>query len=318
MKKVIFFYFMIIFSNVFGVYSNNFSKNRSYKTDHINMVSVSSSNLDNINYELNRKRHHSNSQMDKSSPSLKKSKLESKSQQFSKESSSSRNLPSDLIAAVKKGKEDRVRYFVETKNMSVNLRDKFGKTLLEHAVYYNHENIVKYLIKNGADVNAPNKKGFTPIMFAESVTTVKYLLKHGAKLNTANECGDTVLHLLSNHNATENNYTDIIKYLIDHGANVNLQNEVGNTPLHLATRINNEIVAKYLIDHDSFVNKRNLYGNTPLIYTILNNNMKLAQYLIDHGANVDYKYVDNNTALTIAENFDRYEIVDLLKKAGAK
>lgn len=317
MKKTIFFSFMVVSASVFGMRNGNLSENKDYKTKHVSAVSITSfGSNNNLSSEIGHKRRRVEEHVDESLFSSKKGKTKSEFQRS--KFLSRRNIKSDLIRAVKKGRENRVRHLIETRNVNVNLRDELGKTLLYYAVYHNHEKIVKYLVRHGADVNATDKKGFTPIMFATDINIVKYLVEHDAKLNVANECGDTFLHFLSSHSATENDHTVIVKYLVDHGADVNLQNEVGNTPLHLAARINNEIIAKYLIDHDSYVNKRNLYGNTPLIYAILNNNAKLVQYLQDHGANTDYKYADNNTALTIADNFGRDEIVSLLKKAKSE
>ncbi len=314
MKKTIFLSYMVVSASVLGMHNSNLSENRDYKTRSVNAASITNfGSNNNLSSEKGHKRRRIEEHVDESLFSSKKGKTKSEFQQS--KSLSRRNIKSDLIRAVKNGRENRVRHLIEERNMDVNLRDDLGKTLLYHAVYHNHEKIVKYLVRHGADVNAKDKKGFTPIMFASDINIVKYLAEHNAKLNIANECGDTFLHFLSSHSAMENDHVIIVKYLVDHGADVNLQNEVGNTPLHLAARINNEIIAKYLIDHDSSVNKRNLYGNTPLIYAILNNNIKLVQYLRDHGANTDYEYAGNNTALTIADNFGRDEIVSLLKKS---
>ena len=70
----------------------------------------------------------------------------------------------------------------------VNLHNKeYGWTPLMVAAYNNSCSIVKYLIENGADVNAVNYNGTTPLMYAKDAV-IKYgetkvldlLLKAGA------------------------------------------------------------------------------------------------------------------------------------------
>ena len=74
-------------------------------------------------------------------------------------------------------------YFGKT---PVDIRARFGATLLHFAAEgrYIPDSIAEMLIAKGADVNARNEGGLTPLKFArgrDKDALVKTLLKHGAK-----------------------------------------------------------------------------------------------------------------------------------------
>lgn len=63
------------------------------------------------------------------------------------------------------------------------------------------------------------------VVFAES------LIKNGADVNAKNEYGETPLHL-----AASNEYDNMVEFLIKNGADINAKTERGNTPLQYAAR----------------------------------------------------------------------------------
>jgi len=90
--------------------------------------------------------------------------------------------------------------------------------------------IVKFLIQNGADVNAEDKYGFTPLMYAASQynpAVVKLLLDNNADVNAQNKDKKTPLMKLlrASTNRFENttNSLDIAKMLLEKGADPNAQ-----------------------------------------------------------------------------------------------
>jgi ankyrin repeat protein len=62
----------------------------------------------------------------------------------------------------------------------VNAKDDSGWTPLHRAVSKVHNKIAKLLIEEGADVNALNKDGLAPLDYAEN-ETFGVLIDHGAK-----------------------------------------------------------------------------------------------------------------------------------------
>ena len=76
-----------------------------------------------------------------------------------------------------------------------------------------NEEITKYLILKGADLNIQNGQGETILhmVLSESEEITKYLIEKGADVNVKNRNGETVLH-----RAIQNNHYEIVKLLIKH------------------------------------------------------------------------------------------------------
>ena len=93
-----------------------------------------------------------------------------------------------------------------------------------------HLKILDKLLQAGAEVNAQNDGGYTPLHIASKhghLDVVKRLLSAGAQVNAQNDEGKTPLHIASYHGNS-----DIVKRLISAGAQVNAQDDEGKTPLH--------------------------------------------------------------------------------------
>ena len=93
-------------------------------------------------------------------------------------------------------------------------------------------------LEAGADVNARNPGGFTPLHLAfentDNPAVIRVLIEAGADVNARNPGGFTPLHLAAR-------YTDdatLIWILADAGADVNAKAESGATPLRAAVTIN--------------------------------------------------------------------------------
>jgi len=87
-------------------------------------------------------------------------------------------------------------------------------------------------IENGIDINVKDKLG-TPlhnaVRFNPDVDVLKYLLAQGADVNATNEFGNTPLHLAARFNAS----TEIWDCLVSQGADVFMKNKYGQTPLDI-------------------------------------------------------------------------------------
>lgn len=93
-----------------------------------------------------------------------------------------------------------------------------------------------------------------------NIEIIKFLIKKGADVNAKNYTNSSPLHYAV---ALKNKGTEIIKLLIDKGADVNAKNCYGDTPLHRAVFRSFEN-AKILIDNGADVNAKDNDGKTPL------------------------------------------------------
>ena len=80
----------------------------------------------------------------------------------------------------------------------VNAKDEDGRTPLHFAAWFGHKEIAELLIAAGADVNAKNEDGGTPLYFAVwkgHKEIAELLIAEGVDVNVKNNDGETPLDL---------------------------------------------------------------------------------------------------------------------------
>ena len=97
---------------------------------------------------------------------------------------------------------------------------------------------IRVLISEGANVNAKDKDGRTPLMLAAAKSStpgiVALLLEKGAELEARSTYGWTPLMI-----AARNSSPEIVQLLLEKGAEVNVRDTDGKTPLMFAARNTN-------------------------------------------------------------------------------
>ncbi|GLC49139.1 hypothetical protein PLESTB_000186600 [Pleodorina starrii] len=147
----------------------------------------------------------------------------------------------------------------------VNAPDNNGWTPLHTAAYHGQEEIVRILLAANANVNARNKSEETPLHLAAKWPqdrVVEALLSGGADLTARNKRGRTPAHVASLFNRHA-----ILDRLLSAGADVNALDAEQQTPLHLAVRANCSVepeLVKTLIRHNADLERADVRGHTPL------------------------------------------------------
>jgi len=162
---------------------------------------------------------------------------------------------------IKSGLDMRVKNIMGKTPWDIAKDNGYDIKLFSAAIEYGTIELIKFLLENGANVNAKNKDSFddTPLRVAvvrrDDIEIIKVLLEHGADVNATSNGKSTPL-IVSNNG-------EVIKLLIEHGADVNAKYDEGFTPLHFAS-VNGQIeIVKILIENGADVNVKNDFGQTP-------------------------------------------------------
>ncbi|KAK3751982.1 hypothetical protein QZH41_001918 [Actinostola sp. cb2023] len=150
---------------------------------------------------------------------------------------------SALWAAGAKGEMDVVKCLVKS-GANVNAKTKTNSTPLRATAYDGRLDIVSYLVDHGAEVNVKNNFDNTPLMVAcynGHRIVVSYLVEKGAGFNVQDRQGNSVLHY-----AVERGHIDIVRDLVSKGV-LQLPNKLGLTPLLLASNECKADMVEYLI-----------------------------------------------------------------------
>jgi len=139
-----------------------------------------------------------------------------------------------LFEACAVGKFDAATLLIFQKPDSINQFSEDGFTPLGLACYFGHEELARFLVLKGADVNLASKNGFNvfPIhsaVAANNINITKMLLDAGAYPNVCQKAGLAPLHT-----AAQLGNIELIILLLEHGAEVSLRMEGGKLPADLA------------------------------------------------------------------------------------
>jgi ankyrin repeat protein len=170
---------------------------------------------------------------------------------------------------------------------------------------------VRILLELGADVNAKDADGRTPLMYAtdrNAIDSTKLLLsENDIKLEIKDNTGSTALLRAASRGSYE-----ILKLLVQAGANVNTINYPGESALTHVIKQKNSVVSELLIQYGADINYSDKLGNTPLIEAAKNDVIIVAKQLIKLGTNTSSKDINQNTAFLVAAENNSSQVLALL------
>ncbi len=213
---------------------------------------------------------------------------------------------------------------------NINAKTEEGYTALMLAEINGFTDVVALLKKAGAkdDQNKVNQKVKTTKLIQavrdNDIERVSTLIANGADVNAKDFYGRTALMEgtlidVPVLEGTKEGYIDIVKFLLEHDADVNIKDGYGQTALHHAKQDSN--IAKLLLECGADVNAKDDSGETALISALHYGSIDTVYVLLEHISemkDINAKTEEGYTALLLAEMKNYQDIVDLLKKAGAK
>ncbi|MCQ2596857.1 MAG: ankyrin repeat domain-containing protein [Treponema sp.] len=126
---------------------------------------------------------------------------------------------------VSKGKFEIARQFLAA-GMDINSRDAVGTPMLNLAVRTDNEEIVSWMIDNGAEINVSSEdRGYTPLMDAVwrgNKEITKFLIEHNAEVNTICKEGQSNLVI-----AVGAGKTEIVRLLAENGGDPDVKDAMG-------------------------------------------------------------------------------------------
>jgi ankyrin repeat protein len=193
---------------------------------------------------------------------------------------------------------------------NANAADRYGMSPLMLACVNGNASIVDRLLKAGADPNSASPGGETALMTASrtgSAAAIKILLAHGAGVNaTERGRGQTALMW-----AAATNNVDAVKALIDAGADVHARS---HGPMAMAAGAKEpEREAGY----SARTRRGRLDSFTPFLFAVRDGALDAIRTLLDRGANVNDKVEDGTSALVIATMNAHWELAAYLLDHGA-
>lgn len=191
-----------------------------------------------------------------------------------------------LFLAAVEGRVNFVHYLIEECNADLEKpgifvvaqdKGRHKVTPLWAAAVSNRLEVVKILLKAGAQVNALSDTGSTPVRSACFMTNI-----------------------------------DVIKTLIEYGADIHKANKNGGTCLINA--VQSAELCQILLDHGVALNKADMSGNVALHYAVKEGRIDSVRLLLQYGADVHIKNENGDDVLRTAALRCQVDIVELIHK----
>jgi len=175
-----------------------------------------------------------------------------------------------------------------TADLSAVAQSAKADTRLAEAVSRRDTAVVRSLLSQKSDVNAPDAQGTPALHWAvrvDDIDLVRLLLSSGADAKLTNRYGVTPLTL-----AVTNANPAIIRLLLDAGADANAVDPAAETMLMIASRVGVLDAVRVLLDRGAVVDTRDkTYQQTALMIAVREDHTDIVRLLIERGADVNAK-----------------------------
>lgn len=197
-----------------------------------------------------------------------------------------RNWPAICVAAAQSTNVRILRWLLDNgADVQARTPDKYTPLHLVAGRQLELE-IFDMLLARGADIDTIASDGRTPLCSATlvgNVAVARGLLQHGAKCNTLTQNSWTPLMF-----AARGGFIFMVHLLVDFGAHVNMSNNHKETALIIAARseiLEAKEVVQLLLRRGAYATSCDVQQRTALWYAVANGNIDMVRVLLEHGAN---------------------------------
>ena len=226
-----------------------------------------------------------------------------------------KNKDTLLIVAAKFANLNVVKLLLEQFGLEyIEQFNKTGKRALHEAAQNGQYDIAKYLLDNGATVDALKQGDWTPTMLAAEkghFEMVQLLGSYGADPSLRNKDGWNTLHIAARtgdidilqylynqnqglistvskngrrplHSAALNNSADAVLWLARNGAEIDVEDSSGMTPLMDGGRMGHLAVCQVLLQRGADILRRDGLGRTILHHVAQAGQVEMIQWCVDN------------------------------------
>jgi len=226
-----------------------------------------------------------------------------------------------LITASSMGHLEVVKFLLK-EGADVNLGDKDGVTAFMEACVVGHNKVVDALLEAGAHVDTVAKSGVTALWLASSegqLETIKKLLENGANASDTRNSGASALMA-----AAMGGYVEVLRVLLQHGADAAATDDDGLTPLMSASENGTLSCVEVLVkdakvdDVSAYINMFSHTGYSALVIASAHGHKGVVEFLLENGADVNAADVNTKvTPLMYAAAGGHVDVVKVLLSHGA-
>nr|AYV89281.1 death-associated kinase 1 isoform X2 [Tetranychus evansi] len=210
-----------------------------------------------------------------------------------------------LFGAVEEGNLNGLQELVNMSKIDINQANTHGETVVHVAAGLGQLEILKLLIKKGADFTLVDNHGDSAIYWAARqghTQIIRYLYEKGLNVDSKNKAGETAVHVAARYG-----HADAIEQLCKCGANVNVADDHGETALHIAVWHGFPRIVHVLGEVGAQANVKNKEDETALHCAAARGHIESVRCLLEIG--VDLNLLDKNGCTALHLSLRRHHIV---------
>lgn len=203
---------------------------------------------------------------------------------------------------------------------NINHEDLIGRGMLSTAIYTTNKrsqlDVIKLLIKYGAQLEQLDKNNQTPLILAaqeNQIKCVELLLNNGADIDAIDSQQYTPLTY-----AVKNKFNELVDYLLNNrNAATHILDKDGRSILSISCAIGAEKIVRMLMNRDMDEMHRDNYGWTPLHEATYNEHLNICVMLLNYGSEIDACDNNGKTCLYMACEQANLDLVKLFLSRNA-